>query len=202
MCKQMLNPCWIVPALLVLAGCYRLAQPVTDGESGNDAPAAARNPLSIPVADTTLAGDVLPFAGFNGGGNSPNVEVQDGRLVLDTRFVAVLLEKPAGALFDANRNELLYLISRNDDEAVGAGVAVLVELLRNPETFIEGDRTYQRYGKEELAFALSRTEAMPRVLCRLPAADRERVVAFYQHNTVLWRNTDPPWQPGNLPCKD
>lgn len=184
---QSLSVCAVaVLAAALAAGCTR--------------PAGAQDsPAPDLTAQQTLGGDILPFSGFSGP-TSPNVQVEDGRLVMDTRFVATLLEKPDGALFDANRNELLYLVSRNDDAAIRAGFAVLAVLLRRPQTFIEGDREYQRYGKEELAFALSRTERAPEVLCRLPPADRALVVAFYQHNPVLWRNVDPPWQPGNLAC--
>ncbi len=182
------------------------ANPGIAVDAGNSASPARQASADGPPADArlvavpTLAGDALPFAGYHDRPASPNVQEKDGQLLLDTRFVARLLAHPDGALFDANRHELLYLIARNDLQAVGAGFAVLAHLLRHPETDVEGDREYQRYGKEELAFALSRTENAPLVLCRMPEADSALVIAFYRQNPVLWRNTDPPWQPGNLVC--
>ncbi|PJK07491.1 hypothetical protein CO608_10095 [Lysobacteraceae bacterium NML08-0793] len=143
--------------------------------------------------------DPLDFAPFVANA-SPNVQQQGALLQLDTRFVAALQKQPDGKRFDENRNELLYLIARQDAAAVDAGIKVLAHLLQHPEYVTECNARQELYDKEELAFTLSRSEPVFAALCALPAAERTRVLSYYQANPVLWRNIDAPWQPGNLQC--
>ena len=127
------------------------------------------------------------------GGHGPAAQVDGKKVTIDTSFLAGLEARPDGASYGDHRHELLYLLSINDDPAVRAGVRVLGHLIAHPTIVGDCGGPHELYDKEELAFALSRTEAMNHALCALPAAERKPIVAFYEAHPKLWRNADPPW---------
>ena len=131
---------------------------------------------------------------------SPHVTTRGGKLILDTSFLTGLIKNPNGKSFERDRNELLYLISRNDKKAAHAGVLVLSQLIEHPTIVTECDSDHELYGKEELAFALSRSDHIFTELCALSSARRKKVVELYKSRNVLWSNVDPPWMEGNLSC--
>jgi len=124
----------------------------------------------------------------------------NGSITISTDFLDQLRRNPTGEELEKNRNELLYLLSINDEKAVSAGLAVLAYLIRNPSFSRDCDADHERFGKEEIAFALSRTDALPDELCRLDPDDRKAVVSLYAKHNELYSNFDPPWMPGNLAC--
>ena len=126
------------------------------------------------------------------GGPGPAAQVQGKKVTIDTSFLARLEAKPDGATYALHRNELLYLLSIDDAAAVRAGVRVLAHLIAHPKFVGDCGGPRELYGKDELAFALSRAGATNRVICELPAGDREAIVALYTAHPKLWHYVDPP----------
>ena len=151
-------------------------------------------------ASTCDKTDLRDFGAFYGQlGKSTATSGQS--ITISTSFLDQLANNPTGAEMEKNRNELLYLLSANDERAVRAGLATLVHLLKHPSFTMECDSQHEMYGKEELAFALSRTEQLGDQLCVLAPADRDMAVNFYAAHNELYGNFDPPWISGNLTCK-
>ena len=132
---------------------------------------------------------------------SPHVQSKGNVITIDTSFLQQLIRNPSGENFEKDRNELLYLISRNEKTAIHAGMAVLARLVKHPTRVVECDQEHELYGKEELAFALSRSDYALDELCRLSFEDRTLVVGLYEKHQILWSNVDPPWLAGDLSCK-
>jgi len=127
------------------------------------------------------------------GGSGPAAKAGDDRVTIDTSFLAGLEARPDGAAYERHRNELMYLFSIDDPDALRAGVRVLAHLIAHPTVVVECDAPRERYDKEALAFALSRSHGMNPALCALPVADRKPIVALYAAKPKLWHNVDPPW---------
>ena len=144
--------------------------------------------------------DDRDFGAYSGRvGSSANASGQS--IAISTSFLERLIKQPTGTELEKNRNELFYLLSINNERAVTAGLKTLVHLLKHPSFSKDCDAEHEMYGKEELAFALSRTEQLLDQLCKLTRADRGAVVKFYASHIELYSNYDPPWAPGNLSCK-
>ena len=127
------------------------------------------------------------------GGPGPAAQVGDTKVTIETSFLASLEAKPDGAVYSRHSSELLYLLSVNDPRAIRAGVRVLGHLIAHPTIVGDCGGPSELYGKQELAYELSRTTGMNRALCALPPADRKPIVAFYAAHPRLWNNVDEPW---------
>jgi hypothetical protein len=143
------------------------------------------------------AQDGLDFGPYHGG-PGPAATARGSKVTIDTSFLVELQAHPDGPTYERHRNELLYLLSIDNPEALRAGVRVLAHLIENPTTVVECDAPRELYDKEELAFALSRNNDMNPALCALPIADRKPIVALYAARPELWSNVDPPWM--DDPC--
>ena len=167
-----------------------------------------KNSLTIALALLFISGgaracektDPRDFGAFYGQ-IGKSVTASGHSITISTVFLDELAKNPTGAEMEKNRNELFYLLSTNNERAVGAGLATLVHLLKHPSFTMECDAQHEMYGKDELAFALSRTEQLLDQLCVLAPADQDKVVKYYAAHKELYNNYDPPWMPGNLICK-
>jgi hypothetical protein len=137
--------------------------------------------------------DEVDFGAYYGG-PGPAATIAGSTVTIDTSFLVDLEAHPDGAAYDRHRHELLYLLSIDDEAALRAGVRVLAQLVVHPTIEVECDAPHELYGKEELAFALSRNNDMNDALCTLPVADRKAVIALYAAHPVLWQNVDDPWR--------
>ena len=155
--------------------------------------------LLSPCAHACGDEDVMAFGGFYET-PSPHAQLKGNVLTIDTSFLQQLVRNPTGENFEKDRNELLYLISINDKTAIHAGMAVLARLVNHPTRVVECDQEHELYGKEELAFVLSRSDYALDELCRLSSEDRTLVVDLYEKHKILWSNVDPPWLEGDLSC--
>ena len=128
-----------------------------------------------------------------GGGPGPATQVEGSKLTIDTSFLAGMEAKPDGAVYGRHRHEVLYLLSIENAAAVRAGVRVLAHLIAHPTIVGDCGGPHELYGKDELAFALSRADGTNRAICALPANERKSIVAFYAAHPKLWNNVDEPW---------
>jgi hypothetical protein len=133
------------------------------------------------------------------GGAGPAAQVEGKKVTIDTTFLASLEATPDGATYHDHRHELLYLLSIDDPAALRAGVRVLAHLIAHPTIVGDCGGPTELYGKDELAFALSRSNVLDRALCKLPVADRKSIIALYSEHRALWQNVDPPWM--DDPCE-
>ena len=150
--------------------------------------------LCLAAAPAFACGDRggLHFGPYDGR-SGPAAKTRGDKVTIDTSFLARLETQPDGAAYERHRDELLYLFSIDHPGALRAGVRVLAHLIANPTTVVECAAPRERYNKEELAFALSRSYGMNPALCALPVADRKPIVALYAARPKLWHNVDPPW---------
>lgn len=130
-----------------------------------------------------------------GNQTAENISPGDTVISIDTSFIPALLKDPSPEVFNANRYELYYLVSRGNDQALLAGLKALAYILKHPTYTIECDHKVELYNKNEIAHTLSRSLNFSTVSCKLPADERERVYSFYKSNPHLFQSMfDAPWE--------
>lgn len=116
-------------------------------------------------------------------------------IVIDASFIDKLITNPSQALFNENRYELYYLVSRGNKKALFAGLRSLAYILENPTHIIECDHKVEIYKKDEIAHTLSRSEDFHEVACELSPHERELVFSYYKSNKHLYQLIyDAPWE--------